>query len=249
MAEKVKRYYIQITMGAVALATALLRIFYICRTPHWLRQHDVISFGAGEGQAPFIEYFYEGNLLLDFDPRLKWGFFQPPLHHMIAAKWMHLLVSLGTDYDVAGERVQILTLLYSLLSLWFAYLIFRFFRLEGKGLICAFALAALHPGFTLMSGSINNDMLCIMFSVMLIYLALIWYRQPTLGYTLLLALVMGAGMMTKLSAALLAPALALLFIKAWIEGGRERFFEYLRKYIAFLAVCAPWDSGLPSGII
>lgn len=221
------------------LTGVLLRAFYVYYTPTWLRQHDVIGFGADEGQAAFIEYFYSGHFLIDFDPRQRWGFFQPPLHHMISAAWIHLQVLLGTAYSTACENVQILTLIYGLAALFFAFLIFRLFDLKGTPLFIAFAICAVHPGFIQMSGSINNDMLAIMFSVMTIYYGLKWYNEPLWRYTMILALTIGLGMMAKLSAALVAPAIAFLFIAKWIQSGKEGFVPYLTKYIAFIAVCAP----------
>ena len=69
-------------------------------------------------------------MLIDFDPRLRWGFFQPPLHHMIAALWIRLLEFAGIAYEAACEHVQVLTWVYSLITLFFAYLIFRYMKLK-----------------------------------------------------------------------------------------------------------------------
>ncbi len=221
------------------LTGVFLRAFYVYYTPSWLRQHDVIGFGADEGQAAFIEYFYNGHFLIDFDPRQRWGFFQPPLHHMISAAWIHLQESIGIAYAAACENVQLLTLAYGLIALLFAFMMCRYFDLGGSSLLIAFALCAVHPGFIQMSGSINNDMLAIMFSIMSIYFGLKWYDEPSWRHTMVLALTIGLGMMAKLSAALVAPAIAFLFITKWILSGKEWIVSYLVKYIAFIAVCAP----------
>ncbi len=230
---------ITILMAAAALLAAFLRSFYVYYTPSWMRQHDVIGFGAGDGQAAFIEYFYQGHLLIDFDPREKWGFFQPPLHHMLSALWIHLQEFLGFTYEKACENVQILTLIFSFITLYFSYLIFRYFRLEGEGLITAFAIAAVHPGFILMAGSVNNDMLAIMFSVMTIYYALKWNEDPKWRYTVALALTIGLGMMAKLSAALVAPAVALIFVVKWIHAGTDGFVSHMKKFVVFSIICVP----------
>ena len=34
-----------------AISAFVLRLDYVLCTPHWMRQHDVIGFGADEGQA------------------------------------------------------------------------------------------------------------------------------------------------------------------------------------------------------
>ncbi len=230
---------INILTIAVGVLAAMLRLFYIYYTPVWRRQHDVIDFGAEEGQAPFIEYFHQGHLLLDFDPREKWGFFQPPLHHMLAALWIHIQELIGISYSAACEHVQVLTFFYSLITLYFAYLIFKHFKLEGLPLLVAFTIAAMHPGFILMAGSINNDMLAIMLTVMTIYFGLKWKDEPSWKYTIILALTIGLGMMAKLSSAFVAPAVALIFVIKMIQGGIDNFVQYMKKFVVFGLICCP----------
>lgn len=237
--ETIRNRIVKTGILLVALLSAGLRMLYIYYTPVWRRQHDVIDFGADEGQAAFIEYFHQGHILLEFDPRQKWGFFQPPLHHMIAAVYIHILEFFGIAYRAACEHVQVLTLIYSMITLLFAFLIFKHTELKGKSLLIAFAIAAMHPGFILMSGSINNDMLAIMFTVMTIYYGLKWDKDPSWLYTIILALTIGFGMMAKLSSALIAPAVALIFMIKWIRGGVGSFVPYMKKYVVFAFVCGP----------
>lgn len=239
MKESENNKFTDIRIAAVGLFAAALRLFYIYYTPAWRRQHDVIDFGAGEGQASFIEYFHDGHLLIDFDPRERWGFFQPPLHHMLAAVWIRIQELIGIDYGAACEHVQVLTWIYSLITLYFAYLIFRYFGLKGIPLLAAFSLTAVHPGFILMSGSINNDMLAIMLTVMTMYFGLKWNDEPGWRYTVVLALTTGFGMMAKISAALIAPAIALIFVIKLIQGGAAGFVSYVKKFAVFGFICAP----------
>lgn len=199
----------------------------------------MIGFGAGEGQAAFIEYFHQGHFLIDFDPRLKWGFFQPPLHHMISAAWITLLELFGVAYDKACEHVQVLTLIYSLITLLFAYLIFRYLGLKGEALLVSFAITAVHPGFILMAGSINNDMLAVMFTVMTMYFGLKWNDDPSWLYTIILAFTIGLGMMAKMSSVLIAPAIAFIFIVKMIKGGIDSFVQYMTKFVVFGFICGP----------
>ena len=234
-----KRKIINAGIILIGALSALLRLFYVYYTPAWRRQHDVIGFGAEEGQAAFIEYFHQGHMLIDFDPRLRWGFFQPPLHHMIAALWIRLLEFAGIAYEAACEHVQVLTLIYSLITLFFVFLIFRYMKLDDEALLAAFAIAAVHPGFILMAGSVNNDMLAVMFTVMTIFFGLKWYDDPSWLYTVILAFTIGLGMMAKISAALAAPAIALLFAINMIRGGISSFVQYMAKFTAFGFICGP----------
>lgn len=211
-------------------AAFLLRAGYIIYTPTWVRQHDVIGFGTGFGQAGLIEYYYENRKLIDFDPRTLWGFFQPPLHHMLAAVWLRLNVAAGVAYNHACENVQVLTLLYGMAVTVYSYLIMKEFRLTGKALLSGLCLVVLHPCFILMSGSINNDMLCILLQVMAVYYLLRWYQRPRWGTVAVLALCVGGSMMAKQSGILIAPAMAAVFLYRFGKEKEKRrllFCQYL----------------------
>lgn len=66
----------------------LLRLAYIFYTSIYTRQHDMHVFTGGTGHAGYINYFYEHIQLPDFDPRTRWQFYHPPLHHFTAALFM-----------------------------------------------------------------------------------------------------------------------------------------------------------------
>ena len=216
----------------------LLRACYIIETPTWVRQHDVIGFGTGFGQAGFIEYFYENHKLIDFDPRTLWGFFQPPLHHMLAAIFLKINVLLGISYNHACENIQVLTLLYSMVMTVYTVKIMKEFHLSGKALLSGLCIVALHPCFILMAGSINNDMLCILLQVMAVYYLIRWYREPKWKTIVILALCVGGSMMAKLSGVLIAPAMAAVFLyRLWKE--RENFKNYFLQYLLFGVISIP----------
>ena len=222
-----------------ALTGGILRISYVLYTPHWVRQHDVVGFGNDFGQAAYIEWFYKNFRLPDFDPREKWGFFQPPLHHMCSALFMHLQTLVGIAYNKACENVMLLTLCYSLLILLYAWRILKQMQLSGWALYLSFALVAIHPGFILLGGSINNDCLCELLMVMGLYYTIEWYRNPGIIGIVKIALCTGLSMMTKLSGFLIAPGIAFIFIVRWIRGGRQDFIKYLRQYIVFAMISLP----------
>ncbi|MCR4744041.1 MAG: glycosyltransferase family 39 protein [Lachnospiraceae bacterium] len=226
----------------VTLITSIaIHAFYIAYTPTWERQHDVIGFenGKGIGQAAYIEWFFDHWSLPDFDPRKKWGFFQPAFHHITAAIWLKINTMIGFGYTAATENIQVLTLIYCLILAIFALRIFKLMRLEGRSLEIAFALTALHPLYILLSGSVNNDTLCTLLMIMTCYYALKWENKNSWPDIIKTALCMGLSMMTKLSGVLIAPALAWIFIINWIVGGKKNFFKYLRQYLVFALISVP----------
>ncbi len=222
-----------------AFTGVFLRVNYILHTPHWERQHDVVGFGNEFGQAAYIEWFCKNLRLPDFDPRQYWGFFQPPLHHFTAALFIRLQTAVGVVYSKACENVMILTLIYSLLMLYFAYRIFRQMKLSGMPLYLSFGLSAVYPGFILLSGSINNDCLCELFMVMGLYYAVEWYRKSTVTNIIKIALCVGLAMLTKLLGAIIAPGIAMLFIVKWVSGGKKDFLKYLKQYVIFALISFP----------
>ena len=74
------------------------------------------------------------------------------------------------------------------------------------------------PTFFILAGSVNNDMLSVLFSLTALMLAVKWYKNPTMSGILRLALAIGLGMMTKLSVAMVAPAVAVLFAVKFFQS-------------------------------
>lgn len=77
--------------------------------------------------------------MLPFDPRSVWQFYHPPLHHLTAALWMHFQTLLGFSYERAFENVQILTLFYSMGTLFIFERLLRRLRLRGTAFVLPMA--------------------------------------------------------------------------------------------------------------
>ena len=226
------------------LTGMFLKIAYAIYTPVWCRQHDVIDFGAGEGHAAYMEYILSHKALPDFDPRSVWAFFQPPLHHIISAVWMWLNIRLGISEGRMHKNVQILPLTYMCLLMFITYMICRELGMRKQGMLAAMLVASFHPVFILMSGSINNDALSVMLTVLAIYIAILWYLYPTTGKIIALAFAIGLAMSAKLSSALVAPPVAVMMIyKIMNDTGklkdRPKLISYILELAAFAVVVLP----------
>lgn len=228
---KVSVYY-------VIFGGALVKIAYILYTAVWTRQHDVISFGAGEGHAAYIEYILANKSLPNFDPRLVWGFFQPPLHHTISAAWMWINIRLGIAERQLQENVQVLTLCYMIVTMLVTYYICKELAMKQRGTLITMLIASFHPAYILLSGSINNDALSICFAAVALYIAIIWYKKPNLLSILLLALCIGLGMMAKLSAGLVAPGIGLMMLYK-LFADKKNLLRYIIQYVCFAVVVFP----------
>lgn len=218
----------------------LEKFHYVLYTTVTERQHDVGHFGEGSGHAGYIEYILFNHKLPDFDVTTVWQFSHPPLHHTIAAVWIAVNEKMfGISPDAARESVQTLTLFYSMVIVILSYRIFRYFRLSGKALFIPLAVVSFHPAFIMFSGSINNDVLSVAFMTGAVYCTLKWYNDRKMSSILKIALCTGLGMMTKLSAALIAPPIAVVFLVVFIKNIKTSAIKLIGQYLSFAAVCAP----------
>ena len=220
-------------------AGVMLRYAYCLYTGFAQRQHDVGNFGSAAGHAGYIEYWLKNGLKLpDFDVRRFWQYYQPPLHHWLMALFLKLLTTFGMEYGTACEAIQFLPFLYSSLTMVVSYRIFRYAKLKNLPLVIASAIVAFHPTFALLGGSFNNDMLSTLLSMLAILFALRWYRNPTLLRIIPIALCVGLGMMAKLSAWMVAPAIAIVFLYVFIKNIKS-WLKFLGQFALFGVICVP----------
>lgn len=233
------RQLVNITEPAlILLLGVMLRTSYVLYTAIWTRQHDVIDFGVGEGHAGYMEYIFANLSLPTGDPRDKWAFFQPPLHHIISAAWMRFCAHFGLIYRQVQENVQLLTLFYICSVTILTFFICKELKLKNWGIRVALLIVCFHPALTIMSGSINNDALSLALAILAVYLVILWYRTPSYRLIIMLALSIGLSMMAKLSGGTVAPAVAALFLLKLIKD-REHISRYLLQYIVFGIIVFP----------
>ena len=221
----------------------ILRLDYVLYTKlaetSRIRQHDVYDFGSGKGHAGYIEFFYENGFKLpDFDPTTKAQFYHPPLNHFLAALWMRLFTTFGASYSRAVSSIQFLPLFYSSCCMIVCERIFSKLKIEGLGKILAVSIIAFHPTMILLSGSINNDCLALLFTMLAVYYTVVWYDEPNNRNILMLALAIGLGMSTKLSAALVAIPIAAVFLMKLIAE-KKKTYDYIGQYCIFGLLCIP----------
>lgn len=247
----------------IMAAGFLVRLCYIISIPITFMQHDVRTIGSGKGHIGYIEYFIQNKKLPDMDVRTVYQFYHPPLHHILAAIWVSFQTFMKVEYNSAFENVQLLTLFYSTLCMILSYKIFRQLNLEKISLVVATAVIAFCPTFYIMAGAVNNDILSITFMLGAVLNTIYWYKHRKMKHILFIALCIGLGMSTKLSAWMVAPAVAFIFIYAFIKNMLDKenrdFKKYLIQFSSFLVICVPlglWWSvrnylshGVPFGYI
>ena len=231
------KYNEKLIFWLLTISSIFLRLIYVIRIPYNVNQHDAGDFTAGH--IGYICYLVEHNWKLpDFNPTTVWSFYHPPLHHYLAAVVAKLSLVCGTDMTKAMENVQFLTVFYGVCTLFISYKLLKKFKLTGFALFLPYALLCFHPSLVMLSGSINNDALCLLLTLVTAYIALLWYEKPELKRICVLAFVFAATVLTKMSGLLLAPAVAFLFLtRLWKE--RQQWKSYFVQFITFGIICIP----------
>lgn len=217
-----------------------LRLTYILYTTIYERQHDNYSLGNVGGHLGYITNFWNTPFSLPQEDILSISqYYHPPLHHFTVGLFLNCLKWLGFDnLNAVGECIQYLTMFYSTVCVILFYKILRFFRIDGLPLLLGLSVIAFHPTLIILSGSTNNDILCIMLMLGAVYHTLMYYQNSTLVNILKIALCVGFAMMSKMSGWMVAPAIAFVFIVVAIRQ-KNKIFSVIRQWTAFGVVCVP----------
>ena len=235
-----KKYRKQVNAFTIMALGFMLKLYYVLVTSVYTRQNDVYTFDGVSGHAGYIEYLVNEHHICDFDPRMRWQYVHPPLHHAISAVWVTISEKIMmTGRDPARESIQMLTLFYSMCIIISAYKILRYFGMKGNALYVPLAVVSFHPAYVLFSGAINNDVLSVALAMGAVVCTLEWYSDPTFGKIFKIAVCIGCAMMTKVAAATVAPPVALVFLVVFIRNFKEKGKELFWQYFAFGLVCVP----------
>lgn len=214
----------------------LFRLTYIHETSYLIRQHDV---GGKNGHYEYIMKFFNHQKLPDINIKSAWQYYQPPVWHYICALFLHIQVSLGIAIKTALENLQLITLFCSSAIMLVSYKLFKLFGIKKNALIIAFSVIAFHPTFIILSGSINNDVLSLLFALVSVYLAVKWYREPKFSTILLLALSIGFSMGVKLSGGLISVGVAVLFAIRLFGKKINNKLNLIGQFASFGVLCVP----------
>lgn len=233
-------------LSCIALLCAgfLLRLYYNYLTPYNVSAHDLgyatglHSGKLGSGHLGYIEHLCRHASLPNFDPSLRWSFYNPPLFHVIASIILGLFHFSGEGIDVgAWEIVHLLPAVIILFATVGTYRLLRALHIDGVPLLLGVAIVSFHPALSYLSLTLNNDPLAFAFTVWALYFAVRWFEEPRMKTILKIAVCIGLGMMTKLNTALVALPVALLFAVRFFKDKAWR--KYFGQFAAFLGVCVP----------
>lgn len=228
---------------AIIFIGMIFHCCYVLLSGLYERQHDegvytgIADSQINPGHIGYIEYIYKFHKLPDMNPYELFSYYHPPLHYALGGIWLILLTTFGMEEDLAFENLQILPLLYSGLLMFVTYLILKKTGAKGRYLYAGLFLTAMHPALTLMSGSINNDMLSTLLLSCCILSTLCFIRERSLKNLILIAFSIGFGMLCKINTAIMAFPVGLVFLMDFIKviqsGDGKAVMQHIRHYILF----------------
>ena len=207
-----------IAILAIMTTSALFRLYYILTISVYDMQHDIGTPYDNYGHLGYIAYLLQNYKLPNFDVREAFQFWHPPLHHTISAIFLSICWKLFPLLEGNFEPLQFLPFIYITITIWILYKFLKIWNIKGNALIFTTLILAFHPQTIILSGSVNNDTLCIFLSFLTFYLTLLWYRNPCWKLIIGSSISIGLAMSSKGSAAILAFPIAFLFlVKLWKE--------------------------------
>ena len=223
---------------AIIAAGIVMRVGYMLYTSFTMRGHDIGPFDDDGHFGYMYQIFSTGTL-----PQTNtYQFYHPPFAHIVQALVVKVFswFQPGAETTSLFEAAKIVPCFAACALLWVCRSLCREVKLSGRATAIALAIIAFQPTFFIFSSSINNDSLMLLFFMIAVLYTIRWVEAPTMKNILLIALAIGLGMMTKLSAAAVALFTAPVFIavlfKSWREKKARRIFG---QFAAFAGVCVP----------
>ncbi len=227
----------------------LTRTAYVLFTDIWTLQNDggtFTGFGTTQinnGHIGYVEYIYKFFHIPDMDPYEYFGYYHPPLHHIIEAIWMTIQRLIGVPEALAFENLQVPTLIYSGLCMIVMLHILEESGVSKKLMSAGMLLFAFHPRMMVLAGSVNNDILALLLLLATIWRTLCWIREKNIKNIVLIALALGFGMISKLNTAICAFSIALIFVIVLVDVIKKQNLvtikNMLLQFVVFGAVCIP----------
>ncbi len=233
-----KQDKLEIRIALIILVGFVLRINYSLYTSFLVRQHDVLGFNEF-GHLDYVYWIFSNGTLPNTN---QLQFYHPPLQHILEAGVMKLfsLLSPKTDLMSLFETAKIVPCFATCSTLLVVHSLCREMGISRRSTAIALAILAFQPTFLLFSSGINNDAMMLLFYMIAVLYTIRWYHNPTMKNILLLAVAIGLGMMTKVSAATVAFFTAPFFLIVLVQKIREKSAKRLfGQFAAFIGVCAP----------
>lgn len=225
----------QIILITIFILAILLRIFYISkfniaqfqfdfgieRKPmeNLSLEYEMLyeNFSEDYNEARHINYIMHLYTFGTLPATIIGQFYHPPLHHFLMSSWLKCMDLFSDSAEFKFESMQIVSAVYSVVILITLYKILKEINVENKYKIIPMLLFGFYPLYVYFSGSLNNDQLVTMLGMICLLYLMKWYNNPSIKNTIIIALTIGLGLMTKSSMYVMIIPAAYIFFKKLIE--------------------------------
>lgn len=172
----------------------------------------------------------------------SWQAQHPPLYYVILRPVFGALDGVSLVRSV--QVLRLFSLLLVSLALIPAFHILRMFMDETSSIMGLLLFAAFPATFNLY-GHITNDALAVSLFMWVIYVVLTQFKRGISRIqSVILGLLMGAGILTKLTVLTALPVVFLVYVYRFLKGGAENRREIVLSFVIFLTlallISAPW---------
>ncbi|MBU5486805.1 glycosyltransferase family 39 protein [Clostridium sp. MSJ-8] len=223
----------------VIIIGIIMRIGYMLYTPCNIRSHDLWGFDKSlGGHSGYIMYILDGSLP---DSNFR-QYYHPPLFYALSAFMIKIINPILKEQEMLKiiDIAKIVSCTASCYVLMLTYKISKEIKLGDIGQLLAVTIIAFLPNFYLLAGRVNNDSLAIFFMVLAILYTIKWYREVNVKNTVVLAMVFGFGMMTKISVSVVAIFTGIvMLIKGYNYLKNGQIKTILLNYLLFGIIALP----------
>lgn len=235
-------HYYDVIIIAIMAAGIIMRIGYMLYTPCNIRQHDLWGFDADAGgHAAYILNLMQYHRL-PLSNKLQ--FYQQPFFY-IAGSLMSLVVNsiLNTSsaYELA-DAARTAACTASCLMLPASDALCRECGIGGRGRVISTALVACSPVFYMTAGMLTPDSLSTLLMVLAVLYTIKWSNDCSWKNTVLLAVIYGLGVMTKVSVGVIALFTAVVFVIRLVKTVKtdaKQWKMLMLRYIVFGLISMP----------
>lgn len=170
------------------LIGVILRLIYWIKTPYNLRAHDASH------QLDYIQYVLTNFSIPPANGAFQ--FYHPPLFYFLSAIYYKFLSIFFDNLDLISS-LQFLSLVISVLILYYAVKISKLIFLDQNIQNLFVLIIAVFPGLIIRANAVNNDSLLHLLMFAAFYYSLSWWQNPNLKKWLILSSLIGLGICTK----------------------------------------------------
>lgn len=224
----------------IMIGGMVMRIGYMIYTGCDVRSHDLYPMEVnGTRHAGYLLWMIENHRLPESNAK---ELYQQPFYYFVSSCFsifINFILRCKEPYYLV-DAAKTVSCAASCISLLVCRKLFEECGLKAEGIKNAMLLTAFLPVFYLTGGRVGPNALAAMFMLLAFLYTLRWMKQPDWKNTIILAVIYGLGVMTKISCGVIAIMTALIFIgKLFCRSELKEKAALLLKYVVFGMISLP----------